>query len=165
MQTMKARTEESQQEDNAFKALQAVASTTSENYKDDEAYQHYRDQHQDVPEREREFLKTLIHFQTQNLQIFDRKQAYIKNLEDQLKAQEELKKELEEAKAREMLLQQQVHQAERIMQQATQQHQEDIRVREEQMKVIEAQNAQLIKEKEKITQKWIFFKKVKNLFK
>ena len=45
MQTMKARTEESQHEDNAFKALQAVASTTSENYKDDEAYRQYRDQH------------------------------------------------------------------------------------------------------------------------
>ena len=67
MQTMKARTEETQQEDNAYKALQAVASTTSDNYKDDEAYQNYRAHHQDVPEREREFLKTLIHFQTQNL--------------------------------------------------------------------------------------------------
>ena len=38
MQTMKARMEETQHEDNAFKALQAVASTTSDNYKDDEAY-------------------------------------------------------------------------------------------------------------------------------
>ena len=67
MQTMKARNEEAQQENNAFKALQAVASTTSDNYKDDEAYEHYQAQHNDVPEREREFLKTLIHFQTQNL--------------------------------------------------------------------------------------------------
>ena len=74
---MKTRMEETQQEDNAFKALQAVASTTSENYKDDEAYQNYRVRHEDVPDREREFLKTLIHFQTQNLQIFKRKQSYI----------------------------------------------------------------------------------------
>ena len=91
MQAMKARTEETQQEDNAFKALQAVASTTSENYKDDEAYRHYRTQHNDVPDREREFLKTLVHFQTQNLQIFERKQSYINHLEDQLKAQEGIK--------------------------------------------------------------------------
>ena len=66
-----------QQEDNIFKALQAVASTTSENYKDDEAYQRYKDMHDDVPDREREFFKTLIHFQTQGLQIFERKQNYI----------------------------------------------------------------------------------------
>ena len=64
MQTMKARDEEMQHEDNAFKALQAVASTTSDNYKDDGEYRHYRSQHNDVPDREREFLKTLIHFQT-----------------------------------------------------------------------------------------------------
>ena len=63
MQAMKARTEETQQEDNAFKALQAVASTTSENYKNDEAYQKYRAEHNDVPERELEFFKTLVHFQ------------------------------------------------------------------------------------------------------
>ena len=45
MQTMKARTEETQHKDNAFKALQVVASTTSDNYRDDEAYQGYRAQH------------------------------------------------------------------------------------------------------------------------
>ena len=50
MQTMKARTEETQQEDNAFKALQAVASTTSDNYKDDATYQKYRAQHDNIPE-------------------------------------------------------------------------------------------------------------------
>ena len=55
MQTMKARTEETQQEDSAFRALQAVASTTSDNYKDDVAYDKYRAQHDDVREREREF--------------------------------------------------------------------------------------------------------------
>ena len=95
MQTMKARTEETQQEDNAFKALQAGASTTSENYKDDEAYRHYRSQHNDVPEREREFLKTLINFQTQSLQIFERKQSQILQLEAQVRGQEDLKKALE----------------------------------------------------------------------
>ena len=63
MQTMRARMEEAQQEDNMFKALQVVASTTSESYKDDEAYQKYREMHADVPDREREFFKTLIHFQ------------------------------------------------------------------------------------------------------
>ena len=68
-----------------------------------------------MPDREREFLKTLIHFQTQNLQIFERKQSYITHLQDQLKAQEEVRKALEEAKARELLLQQQVHQAEQVM--------------------------------------------------
>ena len=73
--------EETQKEDNAFKALQAVASTTSENYKDDAAYQSYRAQHDDVPDREREFLKTLIHFQTQSLQIFECKQSHIQQLE------------------------------------------------------------------------------------
>ena len=86
MQTMRARTEETQQEDNAFKALQAVASTTSENYKDDEAYQKYTQMHADVPDREREFFKTLIHFQTQSLQIFERKQHYIQQLERNLKS-------------------------------------------------------------------------------
>ena len=75
MQTMKARTEESQQEVNAFKALQAIATTSSENYKDDPAYEHYRKTHTDVPDREREFLRTLIHFQTLGLQIFERKQT------------------------------------------------------------------------------------------
>ena len=133
MQTMKARTKESQQEDNAFKALQAVASTTSENYKDDEAYRNYRAQHQDVPEREREFLKTLIHFQTQNLQIFERKQAYIKNLEDQLKAQDDIKMALEEAKRRELLLQQQLQEAEQTTHHILAQHQVEIKVKDEEL--------------------------------
>ena len=57
MQTMRARAEESQQEDNAFKALQAVASTTSENYKDGETHQKYRDMHADVPNRKGSFSK------------------------------------------------------------------------------------------------------------
>ena len=59
--------EETHQEDNTFNALQAVASTTLKNYKDDEAYQRCKDMHADVPDREREFFKTLIHFQTQGL--------------------------------------------------------------------------------------------------
>ena len=77
MQTMKARTEETQHEDSAFRALQAVASTMSDNYKDDAAYQKYRAQHDDIPKRELEFFKTLVHFQNQSLQIFERKQSQI----------------------------------------------------------------------------------------
>ena len=99
------RTEETHQEDSAFKALQVVASTTSENYKDDEAYQNYRARHEDVPDREQEFSKTLIHFQTQNLQILERKQSYIQQLEAQLKSQEEIRRALEEARQRETTLQ------------------------------------------------------------
>ena len=82
MQTMRARAEEAHQEDNAFKALEAAATTSSENYKDDATYQKYRDMHADVTKREREFLKTLIHFQSLGLQNFEWNQARIKNLED-----------------------------------------------------------------------------------
>ena len=114
MQTMKARTEETQHEDNAFKVLQVVASTTSDNYKDDEVYQGYRAQHQDV--REREFLKTLIHLQTQRLQIFKRKQSYIQQLEEQVKSHEAVKQALEEAQRREVSLQQQVQEAQQRLQ-------------------------------------------------
>ena len=62
MHTMRARAAEAHQEDNAFKELEAVATTSSKNYKDDGTYQTYRDAHADVTEREREFLKTLVHF-------------------------------------------------------------------------------------------------------
>ena len=102
---MRARTEELQQEDNAFKALQAAASTTLENYKD-ETYQSYRETHDDVPDKEREFFKTLTHFQNQSLQIFERKQTYIQHLEEQVKAQEGIKRALEEARQRKVSLQQ-----------------------------------------------------------
>lgn len=155
MQTMKARNEEAQQEDNAFKALQAVASTTSDNYKDDEAYQRYQSQYNDVPNREREFLKTLIHFQTQNLQIFERKQSYINKLEVQLRTQENMKIQLEEALRREDQWRQQVQEAEKKMHQANQQYQEEIRIREEELRIVKAHNEQLIKEKEWITQEHI----------
>ena len=73
MQTMRTRAQEQQQEDNAFKALEAVATTSSENYKDDKAYEQYKKMHVDVPDREHEFLKTLVHFQTLGLHIFERK--------------------------------------------------------------------------------------------
>ena len=121
MQTMRARKEETQQEDNAFKALQAVASTTSENYKDDEAYQRYREMHDDVSDREKEFFKTLIHFQTQSLQIFQWKQSYIQHLEGQVKSQEEVKRALEEARKKEASLQQQEREAEQRIQQVIEQ--------------------------------------------
>ena len=55
MQTMRARAKESQQEDNAFKALEAVATTSSENYKDDATYEQYRETHADVMDRECNF--------------------------------------------------------------------------------------------------------------
>lgn len=77
MQAMKAKAQDQHQEENAFKALQAVATTSSENYKDDTAYEQYKKTHTDVPEREREFLKTLIQFQNLGLQIFERKQNHI----------------------------------------------------------------------------------------
>ena len=84
METMRARAAQVHQEDNAFKELEAVATTSSENYKDDGTYQRYRDAHADVTEREREFLKTLVHFQMLGLQVFERNQTRIKNLEDQV---------------------------------------------------------------------------------
>ena len=140
MQAMKARTKETQQEDNAFKALQAVASTTSENYKDDETYRHYRSQHDDVRDSEREFLKTLIHFQTQNLQIYERKLSYINKLEAQLKTQEDMKTQLEEALRRGEQWRQQVQQDERKMHQANEQYEEEIRKREEELRIIKAHN-------------------------
>ena len=68
MQAMRAKVEDKvedqHQEENAFKALQAVATTSSENYKDDPTYEQYRKTHLDVPDREQEFLRTLVHFQT-----------------------------------------------------------------------------------------------------
>ena len=63
MQTMRTRSEEQNQEDNAFKALEAMATTSSDNYKDDTTYEEYKARHPNVLEREWNFLKTLIHFQ------------------------------------------------------------------------------------------------------
>ena len=62
MQAMKAKAEDQHQEENAFKALWAIATMSSENYKDDPTYEHYRKTHTDVLDQEREFLRTLIHF-------------------------------------------------------------------------------------------------------
>ena len=62
MQTMRARAKEQNQEENAFKALEVVATTSLEHYKDDATYEQYKDTHTNVPERERNFLRTLIHF-------------------------------------------------------------------------------------------------------
>ena len=113
MQTMRARVAEAHQEDNAFKALEAAATTSSENYKDDGTYQKYRDAHADVTEREREFLKTMIHFQMLGLQIFKRNQTRIKNLEDQVKDHVELNRALETSLANEVALEQRVQEVER----------------------------------------------------
>ena len=62
MQTMRAKTKELNQEDNAFKTLEAVATTSSKDNKDDATYEEYKSTHTHVPERERNFLRTLIHF-------------------------------------------------------------------------------------------------------
>ena len=72
MQTMRIRAEEQGQEDNAFKALEAMVTTSSNNYKDDATYEEYIAGHPNVPKCERNFLKTLIHFQIVVLQIFER---------------------------------------------------------------------------------------------
>ena len=104
MQTMRARAEEMHPEDNAFKALEAVDTTSSKNYKDDGTYQRYTDAHADVTEREREFLRTLVHFQTLGLQIFERNQARITKLEDQVKSHVDLKEDLEMALANQIAL-------------------------------------------------------------
>ena len=49
MQTMSARAEEQNQEDNAFKALEAIAMTSFDNYTDDATYEEYKAMHTDVP--------------------------------------------------------------------------------------------------------------------
>ena len=106
MQAMRAKAEDQHQEENAFKALQAVATTSSENYKDDPAYEQYRKTHSDVSDREREFLRMLVHFQTLGLQIFERKQSHIQQLEEQLKSQKDLNTALETSLQNEAVLQQ-----------------------------------------------------------
>ena len=50
MQTMRAKVEEQNQEDNAFKALEAVATMSSHIYKDNATYEEYKSTHTDVPE-------------------------------------------------------------------------------------------------------------------
>ena len=66
---MRAKAKELSQEDNAFNALEAVTTTSSENYKGDATYEQYKDMHTDVSEGERNFLRTLIHFQTSAVEI------------------------------------------------------------------------------------------------
>ena len=79
--------------------------------------------HADVPKREGEFFKTLVHFQTLGLQIFERKQNYIQQLEGQLKSQEEVNKALQTSLAKEIALRQKVQELERRLQQAQEDHQ------------------------------------------
>ena len=89
------------------------------------------------------------------MQIFERKQAYIKNLEDQLKAQEGIKTALEEAKRRELLLQQQLQEAEQTTHHILAQHQAELKAKDGELQSIKAQNDKLIKEKAHITQEHI----------
>ena len=85
MQTMRARVEEQNQVDNAFKAIEAIATMSFDNYKDDATYEEYKSMHTDVLECKRNFLRTLIHFQTVGLQIFERNQSQLKKLQAQVK--------------------------------------------------------------------------------
>ena len=155
MQTMKARTEETQQEDSAFRALQAVASTNSDNYKDDTAYDRYKAQHDDVPEREREFLKTLINFQTQSLQIFERKQSQIQQLEAQVRSQKDLTLALEKSLQSEAALRQQLQDTEHQWQQANAEYQAQQQRSEAEIQRLREENDRLVKEKNRITQEHI----------
>ena len=135
--------------------MQAVASTTSENYKDDEAYHKYRELHEDVPDGEREFFKTLIHFQTQGLQIFERKQHYIQQLKGQVKSQEEMNRALETSRAHETELQWRVQEAEQKLQHLKEEHLREIEAKEEELKQLNEKNAKLIRDKEHITHQHI----------
>ena len=113
---MRAWAKDHQEEDNAFKALEAIATTSSEHYKDDMAYEQYKKTHADLPKREKDFLKALIHFQTLGLQIFERNQSQVKKLEAQLKSQEEVNKALERSMDNEIGLRQRVHDLEHQLQ-------------------------------------------------
>ena len=128
-----------------------MATTSSENYKDDDTYQRYRDTHADVTDREKEFLKTLVHFQMLGLQIFERNQTQIKKLEDQVKGHVELNWALETSLANEAALQQKVQEFERQLQWARKEHQMEKEAKEVELKEIKDQNEQLIRGKERIT--------------
>ena len=52
MQTMRTRAEELNKEDNSFKALEAVATTSLDNYKDNTTYKEYKSTNTDVPQWE-----------------------------------------------------------------------------------------------------------------
>ena len=54
----------------------------------------------------------LIHFQTLGLQIFERKQSHIQQLEEQLKSQEDLNRALEMSLQNEAILQQKLQDVE-----------------------------------------------------
>ena len=66
-----------------------------------------------------------------------------------------MKTALEEAQKREDQYKQQVQEMEQTLRQAIQQHQEEMRVRDEELRIIKAQNDQLIRDKELITQQHI----------
>ena len=100
----------------------------------------------DVSDREKEFFKTLIHFQTQGLQIFEQKQSYIQQLKRQVKSQEEVRRALEEAHKKEASLQQQVHEAEQVIEQVIEQHQKEIEARDEELQKVKEHNAKLIRD-------------------
>ena len=85
-----------------------MATTSSKHYKDNKAYEQYKQTHIDVLDTERNFLKTLIHFQTIGLQIFERNQSQLKKLESQIKDQKEVERSLEVSMGNEKALQQQV---------------------------------------------------------
>ena len=106
--------------------------------------------HVDVPDREREFLKTLVHFQTLGLQIFEMKQSHISKLEEQLKGQEELNRALETSLANEAALQQQVQELEKQLHQTQQEHQREKEEKEAELQKIRSMNEELIRDKDMI---------------
>ena len=67
-------------------------------------------------DRERKFFKSLIHFQMQGLKIFERKQNYIQQLEQQLKSQEKINRASETSHANEAAMQQKAQEAEQQLQ-------------------------------------------------
>ena len=90
--------------------------------------------------REEEFLKTLVHFQTLGLQIFERNQNQVKKLEDQVKGHPDLNKDLEASLANQAALQQRVQEFERQLQQEREEHQRHTEAKEAELKQVKDEN-------------------------
>ena len=95
---------------------------------------------------EREFLKTLIHFQNQSLQIFERQQSQIQQLEAQVRGQEDLKRALEMSLQREATLQQGLQDMEHQWQWAHVEYQVQQQSNEIEIQRLKEENDTLVKE-------------------
>ena len=82
-----------------------MATTSSDNYKDETTYEEYKVGHPNVLEWEWNFLKTLIHLQMVGLQIFERNQSQLQQLQAHIKSQEEMERALEVSLTKERVLQ------------------------------------------------------------